>query len=285
MKIEKFHPHHPKPIRTLADWETHAGPKSKDQWVPERSAWELANSWCGGPEPAMPACIHELLESLPETRGFDPDVAWPEHQIAFDQYGGPRNADLAVLGRATTGKVAVTIEAKADEPFGDTVGGTFAVALERAIQSPASGGVRRIEELARALFHDAQKGQASVAELRYQLLTAAAGTIAFADHHGAEIAVLIVHEFITEKTTDARHAQNAADYALFLGRLGITSVPDALHLLGPISVRGGTLFPGGRTLYVGKVETNRRKYQSRDRADSRDTSGSTIPEQKRRTRA
>lgn len=112
----------------------------------------------------------------------------------------------------------------------------------------------------RALFRKADKGQATIALLRYQLLTAAAGTIAFADHERAGLAVLIVHEFITGKTTDERHAQNAADYARFLGRLGITVVPDTPHLLGPITIPGGTLFPGGRRLYIGKVSTNRRKH-------------------------
>lgn len=260
MKIEKFHLSQPRVIRTLSDWEVHAGPKSKDQWVQERSAWELANAWCGNPDPEMPACIRELLDACPETCGFLPDVAWPEHQVSFDSYGGPRNADLAVVGHTPTSKIAITIEAKADEPFGDTVGGTFAAAIERAIQSAESGGVRRIEELSRALFHNAEKGQAPVAALRYQLLTAAAGTIAFADQQGADLAVLLVHEFITEKTTDERHAQNAADYVSFLRRLGAKTVPDAPHLLGPISIPGGTLFSGGRRLYIGKVTTNRRRY-------------------------
>jgi len=260
MKIEKFHPTQPKPIRTLADWELHAGPKSKGQWVKERSAWELANAWCGDSNPSMPACIQELLNSCAQTCGFQADVVWPEHQITFDSFGGPRNADLTVIGHTATAKVAITVEAKADESFGDTVNGTFAAALERAIQSADSGGVRRIEELARALFRacDKDKGQVLAALLRYQLLTAVAGTIAFADQQHADLAVLIVHEFITAKTTDERHAKNASDYEMFLGRLGITTVPDAPRLLGPVGIPGGTLFPGGRRLYIGKVSTNRR---------------------------
>lgn len=210
--------------------------------------------------PSVPAGVGELLNTSDATRGFQPEIVWPELEITFDTFGGPRNADLAIIGHAAVRKVAVTIEAKADEPFGETVASTFASALERAIASAASGGVRRIEELAKALFTAADKGQPDVADLRYQLLTATAGTLAFADQHRADVAVLLVHEFVTELTTDERHRRNAADYALFLQRLGVAQESSQPELFGPIGVPGGSLFPGGRRLYIGKVTTNRRKY-------------------------
>jgi hypothetical protein len=43
-----------KEIASLADWEAWAGPKSKDQWVPDRSAMEAARSW-----------LHDGGKSLP----------------------------------------------------------------------------------------------------------------------------------------------------------------------------------------------------------------------------
>src|SRR5690606_10274883 len=59
---------------------------------------------------------------------------FPERRIAFDSHAGePRNADLAFVGVGPAGRVAVTIEAKADEPFGDTVAATLSSALERAV--------------------------------------------------------------------------------------------------------------------------------------------------------
>jgi len=265
MKIEGFHQSRRSAIRTLVDWETYAGTKSKRQWVPGRSAWELANAWCAGAVPKMPQSVRELLDSRTETRGFEPAIAWPEHAVKFDAFGGPRNADLAIVGNTRTARVAITIEAKADEPFGDTVTGTFAAALERLVKSKEAGGVRRIEQLAAALFPRTAFGRDSsrhtrVADLRYQLLSAVAGTLAFADQQQADIAILLIHEFITERTTDDRHAQNAADYSAFLNRLGVAVVPDTAHLLGPIWIPGGALFPGGRSLFVGKVSTNRRKH-------------------------
>jgi len=68
----------------------------------------------------------------------------PEHQIRFDEHGGePRNADLGFAGRTANAIVAVTIEAKADEPFGATVTQTLAGALERRIEHGASRGVEQ----------------------------------------------------------------------------------------------------------------------------------------------
>ncbi len=264
MKIEKHDPVTPAPIRTVAEWGVLAGPKASYQWKEGRSAWELANAWCGNGV-APPRSVLELLDSRDETRGFECEIAWPEHEIKFDTFGGPRNADLALLGSSSSHRIAITIEAKADEPFGKTVQDTFRAALVRAVQSPGSGGVRRIEELARALFEPSTDGDPEVASLRYQLLTATVGTLAFADQHGADVAVLLIHEFITEETADRRHEQNASDYRLFLKRLGVSHIPDGSHLLGPIAIPGGNLFPGGRKFFVGTVSTNRRKYAAPSR--------------------
>ena len=155
-----------KSIVTVEDWHELAPPKSAHQWVKGRSAYELAHAWCGSGEPAMPEALRLLLESREETRGFVPDVARPEHRIPFDAFGGePRNADLALTGSNALGRIAITIEAKADEPFGETVSAALAVALERGIENPRSNGVRRIEGLARALFRAKEKGQPRVAEV------------------------------------------------------------------------------------------------------------------------
>ena len=79
------------------------------------------------------------LENAPETSGLTVETVTPEHQIRFDEHGGePRNADLTFAGRTANAIVAVTIEAKADEPFGATVTQTLTDALERRIEHGAS---------------------------------------------------------------------------------------------------------------------------------------------------
>lgn len=257
MRIEK----EGRPIRTVQDWREHAPPKSKNHWVEGRSAYELAHAWCGTGVPALPEALRLLLESREETRGFAPEVAFPEHRISFDSFGGePRNADLALTGSAAMGRVAITIEAKADEPFGETVSATLAAAIERRIENPRSNGVRRVESLAQALFRPKEKGQPRVGDLRYQLLTAVAGTLAFADAQAASIAVLVVHEFVTDSTDATNHLQNGGDYNEFLVRLSERRLPEVagLYLDGPFTVPGGELFPGGRSLFIGKITTDRR---------------------------
>ena len=248
-------------IWTLDDWEKYAGPKIASQWVEGRSAYEVANAWCRPRGPAIPADFRRLLESRKETAGLIIDEVLPEHRIRFDDNAGePRNADLAIVGRTGRHKVAITVEAKADEPFAATVANTFALALERGFMTPRSRGVQRIEGLSRALFSRRQKGQPGIGNLRYQLLTAVAGTLAFAEQQIAPIAVLIVHEFVTDKTDDYRHYENTKDFAEFLHRLGgkplLSDEVAGIH--GPFRVPGTPLFDGPREILIGKVVTNRR---------------------------
>jgi hypothetical protein len=253
-------------IADLTDWEKFAPPKSKDQWVEGRSAYELARAWCGSGVVAMPAELRDLFQSRDETRGLEVEYVIPEHRIAFDHLGGePRNADIAFIGNSPSGRVAVTIEAKADETFGGTVAATLSEALERSVENHRSQGVRRVEQLVKSLFSPRPKSMIKLAKLRYQLLTATAGTLAYALQNSAPYAVLIVHEFVTTRTIDERHAANAADYDAFLERLsGKTgSQLDQPELAGPFMIPGEPLFENIPQLFVGKIATDRRQCFNR----------------------
>jgi hypothetical protein len=246
-------------ITCLTDWQEVAPPKGDIQWVEGRSAYELARAWCGTHGPVVPEDLRTLFESSEITRGLGIDVAYPERHIIFDGNGGePRNADLAFAGHAGDSKVAVTVEAKADEPFGTTVADTMSAALERSLRDSRSHGVRRVEELARSLFTPRREGQREIGDLRYQLLTAAAGTLAYAIAEEAAAAVLIVHEFVTDRTREHLRQRNAEDYRAFLGRLGGKGGVDAgpSALAGPFWVPGMPLFDRAPALYVGKVVTD-----------------------------
>jgi hypothetical protein len=247
-------------ISTISDWKQFAAPKSADQWRIGRSAYELAHAWCGRGHPSMPSEVRALLDSRDVTSGVAVERIFPEYRIAFDSRGGePRNADLAFVGHTTAFKIAVTIEAKADEPFGATLGKTMAAALERKLENPRSQGIERVVDLARALMHPRSDGEPQIGRLRYQLFAATAGTLAYALEQGAMAAVLIVHEFVTDKTRDGRLAQNSADYREFLRRLCRESFDEPLGLLGPIAVPGTPLFPASLPLlFIGKITTDRR---------------------------
>jgi hypothetical protein len=243
-------------ITCVEDWAKFAPPKRANQWTPGRSAYELARAWCGGSTVRIPAALTDLLENAPQTKSLRIESVTPELAISFDAFGGePRNADLAFLASGPEGLVAVTIEAKADEPFGDSVADTLAGAIERGVRNPRSQGVRRVEALARALFHAREKGQASIGALRYQLLTAAAGSLAYAHHHGAAVAVLVIHEFVTSKTSAAKHQRNGADLQAFLQRLGGAPAGPQFGLAGPFPVPGSEMF-GKAPLFIGKITTH-----------------------------
>jgi len=246
-------------IASIADWERLAPPKAKGHWVKGRSALELARAWCEKGVVAMPAAIYELLESRSETIGLEIDVVIPENRIVFDSRGGePRNADLAFLGRRADTMVAVTIEAKTDESFGATVAQAMAAALERLVQNPRSQGVNRICDLARALVAVRRDGQPSLGGLRYQLLTALAGTVAYALEMKASVAVMLIHEFVTPLTTDEKRAKNQEDYVKFLHRLSgeCPTTSDIHKLLGPFSIPALPLFERSVPLLVGKATSD-----------------------------
>lgn len=255
-------------IRSVADWREYAGPKLPQQWAPGRSACELATAWFRTGQAAEPRELRDLLESRVETRSLQIADVFPEHQIRFDAHRGePRNADIAFVGRGKAGLVAVTVEAKGDETFGPTVSAALGDALERRLAKTASRGMRRIRDLALSLVPALEppvKGArrrpiAAVGALRYQLLTAVAGTLAYAEQNSARSAVLIVHEFQTTETSPENHGANARDYDAFLHRLGVKAGVNR-ELLGPVAIPGGPLFSKRTALFIGKVVTDTRKH-------------------------
>ena len=248
-------------IKSIDDWKRLAPPKSDYQWVEGRSAFELARAWCGTGTPSIPDGLRALFESRDDTRGLTVDLVTPECRIAFDtRRGEPRNADLAFVGRTASATVAVTIEAKADEPFGATVAQTLADALKRLDSKPSGKGIERVADLVRAILPIRQEGLPEAGGLRYQLLTAAAGSLAYARDTGASVAVLLVHEFVTDQTHDAKHAENARDYDAFLRRLrGVhPDAPETEPGLEWLTVPGAPLFAEGSRLLIGKLVTDRR---------------------------
>jgi hypothetical protein len=245
------------PITSLADWLQLAPPRSHDQWVDGRSAKEVARAWLEENGVKLPREVDAALTAHPM---FGPVIAWeaePEARLPFDKFAGEtRNSDLAVIVQDSSGSYVLAVEAKADEPFGETVGETFAAALETRIGNPRSNGLARIEFLATQQLKPRIGCAAKATDLRYQLLTACAGAVVEAHRRNLARAVMLIHEFVTSATLDSKNERNATDLAQFLGRVaenGPESVEDG-KLYGPFeqaSVRGVQLF-------VGKVKRNLR---------------------------
>jgi len=218
-------------ILSVDDWFAKAPPKQGARhWKDNRSAKELAKSWFRGPHPTP-----------------------PEELFLFLRFGGEqRNTDLLVVGTAGPQRVAISIEAKADEPFGDQLVGEY---YDRRRAVPGSNLPARIDGLCQALFHTDLNPR--VRSLRYQLLHATAAALIAARNQGAEVAIFVVHEFISERLNPAKLACNDHDWKTFVDALGvglgIQIEPNGA--IGPVRVAGGEHVPSHIPLYLGKIQT------------------------------
>jgi hypothetical protein len=181
---------------------------------------EVARAWTEHEGLDLPPEVSALLQGHPH---FGEILSWsgePEAKLPFDSFPGePRNTDIAVVAEDRHGKYMLAVEAKADEPFAATVAMELASTLERKLANPRSNGLLRIEQLATAILGVRARGDQRVGELRYQLLTATAGALCEAERSACKRAVLLIHEFVTSRTTDEKHAANAKDLLNFLSRL------------------------------------------------------------------
>ena len=238
-------------IRSVDDWFAQAPPKQGiKHWADGRSAKELAKAWFPVPgDPQMPPELRSLLESREDTSGIIFDKGEPERVTIFDDCGGEgRNADLVLWGRLPHGKVLASIEAKADEPFGDIAG---EYVQQSSTRNPRSRVPERFAFLCQGVL--GVDPDVNARALRYQLLTAVAGALVDAQDCGAEIALFIVHEFIG-MTEDKKLNANAADLNRFVRLLshGSTESISPGTLAGPFEVPGNEHFAGTKGLFIGK---------------------------------
>jgi hypothetical protein len=204
----------------------------------------------------MPLEVLAVLQSHPDVGRIVRWEAEPECRVRFDALRGePANVDLLLKGEDEEGGFVMAVEAKADEPFGALVVEHLATTVDRGLGQPRSKGVTRIEHLARAVLGPRKKGAPGLGEIRYQLLTVTAAAIAAARAAGVDRAIVMVHEFRTERTTRERLERNKQDLTRFARRLGMDEPIAVLQgkLCGPISVPGAPLFDDVPRLYLGKA--------------------------------
>lgn len=250
------------PISSEGEWKQHAPPKGGDlHWKDGRSAKELAKAWCpDGSGPAIPVDVLAVLESHPVFAGVRELDLVPEAHITFDSFSGPRNADLAGIGVDDHGRFVITVEAKADETFDQMVTNVVAKARETLQDNPRSKALDRVRDLLDAILPRGSDNAACRDKLRYQLLTATAGTLALAREKEIDRALFLVHEFVTAKTKDEKHEASAADLDFFVECLSSGTIKRVQQneIVGPFHLDSSTLFGKPAALYVGKVVTCQR---------------------------
>ncbi|MCU0647504.1 MAG: hypothetical protein MUF00_05885 [Gemmatimonadaceae bacterium] len=244
------------PIADLTDWERRAGPKHPSQWKEGRSAMEAARAWVAVRSPDLPLEVSAALASHADVGTV---VQWrgePEVRLPLDERRGePRNTDLLIEARDDRGNFLIAVEAKADESFDRRMGDVLVDALEAKIANPGSGALARAQDLALSMLSPREAGWPGVAELRYQLFTAAVGVLRAAESRGITRAVLLIHEFETVATDDERHAANATALNAWLHRVsrGRYAALDAGRMVGPVRLQPGPLLTGRAVLYVAKA--------------------------------
>ncbi len=240
-----------KDIYTVDDWFRLAPPAGgAHQWVNGRSAKELAKAWCGRASgPAVPVELQELLTTHPDIDGAVFLEAIPEYKVAFDDIPGePRNTDLVCIAERADQRIAISIEAKADEPFGELVSKVLST-------PPPSRRPERFKRLCQALLGYHLGNLPGIGELRYQLFYSVATALAYAGQVDASHALFVVHEFVTPSTKTERLDANERDLHNFFSLLAPGAVPLGGRLYGPIRVPGNLYIPGDIPLYLGKIRT------------------------------
>ena len=154
----------------------------------------------------------------------------------------------------------IAVEAKADETFGKTVEDTLREACKRKAKIPQSRGVDRLEQLSEAILGVPADRLPEVGKLRYQLLTASAAALAEAQRKCARRAVVIIHEFVTDLTSDQKHCGNAKDLNAFVHMVSegvVTTVAEGT-VRGPFELPGHPLIHSPIRFYIGKAVRNLR---------------------------
>jgi hypothetical protein len=240
-----------KDICTVDDWFRLTPPAGgARQWVDGRSAKELAKAWCGrGSDSAIPIELLELLRTHPDINGATIFEATPERKVRFDDIPGePRNVDLVCIAEHDNQHIAISIEAKADEPFGELVA--------EVLKTPRpSRRPERVKRLCQALFGRQPGDLPSIGELRYQLLYGVAAALAYASQVNSSRALFVVNEFVSPSSITERLEVNERDLNNFLKLLAPEGVPLGRRLYGPVYISGNEYIPKEIPLYLGKVRT------------------------------
>lgn len=213
---------------------------------------ELARAWFRIPGPTCPDELLALFASHPLTTGLELTDGRPESVTPLPERGEGRNHDLWLRGRARGGRTTICVEAKADEPLGEPIGRQLKTARRR---QPNTGVPARARALLGLLFQrECVPEAAPWRDLRYQLLTALAGTAIQAVSDGSRLGILVIHEFHSADSDPAKLQRNQEDLDAFLGLLLPGSAPLVPGVLaGPIEIAPNPITPEGVTLMIGKL--------------------------------
>jgi len=207
------------PTTSPDDWRYLLAEPEK-QWRSGYSAKELAECWeraDGFPPEVKALFAHSANPALLELELL---LAIPEYKVELPGGSHASQNNLFVLARASDGHlVAIMVEGKVAEPFGDPLG--------KWLKDSSRGKQTLLKFLCDTLCLTKEPP----AEIRYQLLHRTASAILTARHFNAGYALMIVHSFSQDHLW-------FEDYQAFLKLFGVTGkVNELVELPGHASPR------------------------------------------------
>ena len=236
-----------KVINSVDEWFKYAPPQQREKhWKNGRSAKELAKAFFQTGRLKVPNELESFFKCTPVLADFVPSLGIPEYTTSLDNFpGGKRNHDLIIIGYSNKIKVAIAIEAKADETFGKEI--------HEIKFKEGSNNLKRIEMLLRSLFDEIDNERAK--RIRYQLLTGVTGALIEAKKQRADHAVFIVYEIISYALNQTKLSINDCDCERFVRELIKFKGPvfDPKKTYEKKSFPGGLFVPPDIPLLIGKV--------------------------------
>jgi hypothetical protein len=234
-------------ISSIEEWFNKCPPQRGIlQWRDGRSAKETAKHWING----IPKPFTDLF------KGFELEfkVCSPEYVSDFDNLkGNGRNHDLLIIANdPAKNQVVISVESKVDESFGNTIGDYMDDIQKKNENNIPTKANKRILALKDAIIPNVLNQE--INKLRYQLLTAVAGTLSEAKKQNAKSAFFIVQTFFTETIDQVKHKINQTDLDYFVDTISngkFKSVIDGA-LIGPMRAQGNEFIPNNIDLWIGK---------------------------------
>lgn len=210
-------------INNIKVWEEKffKGSQKEKHWKKGRSAYSLADFVMNNNGADV---IRDLISKV-IGRNVVLEKAIPEWEIRFDEFGHGREHDLGIWGKVeeTNESLFIGLEAKVDETFGPSVLDAYVIAKTKQLNEISTNAPQRVEKLLQRNFKPVKLEHWNI---RYQLLYATVGTIS----ENADISVLLVIVFKTDKYDELIGKDNYKDYVKFLKAIKAEKISNDKHI-------------------------------------------------------
>lgn len=210
------------PVKNAEDWKLFLA--DSKHWRTGYSAKALAYCWQEAND--FPKSVRNVFKKsgLDIFKDIELLLAFPEYKVTLP--GGPRSSqnDIFVLAKGNNQLVAIAVEGKVSEDFGQTVAKWKLKRVEKTNKD------KRLNFLLQQLC--LEKVPESV---RYQLIHRTASAMIEAKRFNAGNALMLIHSF-------SQSYEHFEDYENFLALFKLLGKKDAL--VGPVDIKGISLYFG-----------------------------------------